>query len=102
MLKKRTVKCADAAKAAALRRLGNGYVILAHKRGGFVDAENVYIAAKVYFQLAAKYMRYVAFAHKQSIRNVGQRNIRAEILLAIVKNFNYNTVARCLALFKLA
>lgn len=92
MLKKCSVKGSDTVKAAALRRLGNGYVILTHKPGGFVDAEDVYIASKIYFQLAAKYMRYIAFAYKQSIRNISQRNIRAEILLAIVQNFNYNTI----------
>ena len=102
MLIKCAVKGAYAAKAAALRRLGNGCVVAAHKQRVFVDSENVYIAAKVYFQLAAEYMRYVALAHKQSVCNIGKRNIQTEILFAIVKNFTYNTVARSFALFKLA
>ena len=101
MLIKCAVKGAYAAKAAALCRLGNGYVITAHKQGGFVDSEQIYITPKVYFQLAAKYMRYIALAHKQGVRNIGQRNIRAEILFAVVKNFTYNTVVRRLALFEL-
>ena len=101
MLIKCAVKGAYAAKAAALCRLGNGYVITAHKQGGFVDSEQVYITPKVYFQLAAKYMRYIAFAHIKSVSNIGKRNIRTEILLAVVKNFTYNTVVRRLALFEL-
>ena len=102
MLIKCTVKGADAAKAAVPRRLSNGCVIPAHKHRGFVDSEKVYIAPKVYFQLAAKYMRYIAFAHIKSVSNIGKRNIRTEILLAVVKNFTYNAVIQSLALFKLA